>query len=65
MSLLYPNEGKTTLSVEITKLADRVNFYFTSDCGKFGTDECIDDIDVTIEELLSALQAHEERGETP
>ena len=64
MSLLYPNEGKSVLSVEITMpTKESVNFLFTSDCGKFGCDEIMDERTISINELLEVLRDNEESDE--
>ena len=63
VSLLYPNEGKATLSMSITRVDNKINFLFESDCGKFGCDEIMDEHELTIKELMEALRAYEEKRE--
>lgn len=56
-SLLYKNESDLTYSVDITKKDDgKLNLLFSSDCGKFGTDEPLAEYELTVKELLSLLQ---------
>ena len=54
MSLLY--KDKTKVSVEIKQIEGRVELNFSSDCGKFGTDEMLDGYKLTPERLLQILQ---------
>lgn len=54
MSLLYKLNPK--LFVEIKQIDDKVELYFTSDGGKFGTIENIDSYKLTPERLLEILQ---------
>jgi hypothetical protein len=62
MSLLYQATTKT--SIEITEGAyNKVKLLFTSDCGKFGCDEILDEHELTILELLEALQKYEDSQE--
>ena len=49
----------TTITVNIKQENGRVVFEFYADCGKFGTEECLDYFDVTPEELLQILQRDE------
>ncbi|MDG1313902.1 MAG: hypothetical protein P8P29_00060 [Flavobacteriaceae bacterium] len=56
MSLLYkdPKDVKTTC--EIKQEDGKIQIDFTSDCGKFVTDEMIDGYVLTPERLLQILQ---------
>lgn len=60
MSLLYKKQEDLTYSVEC-KLLDngKVHLSFSADCGKFGTDEELDEFEYTVKELLSILQKHD------
>ena len=56
MSLLYKPKEEQTYSVDIEQKDGKVNMLFWSDCGKFGTDEIMDEHNLTVEELLQILQ---------
>lgn len=61
MSLLYKEQKDIIHSVEIKhhKDSDKVHMLFYCDGGKFGTDEILDEYDLTPLELLEILQEHE------
>jgi len=48
-----------TTFVEIENINGVVKLEFSSDCGKFGTDEFLDGYTLTPERLLEILQEHE------
>ena len=56
MSLLYkdPKDVKTTCKIK--QEDGKIQIDFTSDCGKFGTDEMLDGYVLTPERLLQILQ---------
>ena len=57
MNLLYKKESDLKYSVEVKTCPDeKVILQFSADCGKFGTDEMLDEYEFTIRELLSILQ---------
>jgi hypothetical protein len=57
MSLLYKPKEEQTLSVGFKFSEDgKIQIYFTSDCGKFGTNEMLDNYVLTPERLLQILQ---------
>lgn len=56
MSLLYKDKKDVEYSVEIKQSKGRINLLFSADCGKFGTDEILDEHDLTAEQLLQILQ---------
>ena len=61
MSLLYKNPKDIVYSVEIKSTPDgKINFEFSCDGGKHGTDEPIDEYTLTVLELLKILQANSE-----
>ena len=55
MGLLYPNEDKETIFCEVSGLSDLV-LGFTSNNGKHGTIEDLDEIEISANDLLSILQ---------
>ena len=59
MSLLYKDKKDITTFVEIENINGVVKLEFSSDCGKFGTDEILDGYTLTPERLLEILQEHE------
>jgi hypothetical protein len=59
MSLLYKDKKDMTTFVEIENVNGVVKLEFSSDCGKFGTDEILDGYTLTPERLLEILQEHE------
>jgi hypothetical protein len=59
MSLLYKDKKDMTTFVEIENINGVVKLEFSSDCGKFGTDEILDEYTLTPERLLEILQEHE------
>ena len=59
MSLLYKDKKDMTTFVEIENINGVVKLEFTSDCGKFGTDEILDRYTLTPERLLEILQEHQ------
>lgn len=61
MSLLYKDEKDVKYSVEVKTFPDgKINLLFSADCGKFGTDEILDEHELTIKELLQILQKSEQ-----
>jgi len=52
MSILYKDEKDVKISVEIKQNDGIIEFDFTSDCGKFGTDENLAGYKFTVERLL-------------
>lgn len=53
------------ISVEVKTFADgKVNLLFSCNGGKFGTDEILDEYDLTAEELLNILQANGDEQST-
>lgn len=60
MSLLYKDEKDVKYSVEVkTTIDGKINLLFSADCGKFGTDEILDEHDLTVKQLLEILQAND------
>ena len=56
MSLLYKNPEDVTIEVDIKILPTKeIEFDFSADCGKFGTDELIDYYKLTPKRLLEIL----------
>jgi hypothetical protein len=63
MSLLYKKESELKYSVDVKTYPDgKVILQFSADCGKFGTDEMLDEYEFTVKELLSILQKHDADG---
>tara|TARA_R110000803_G_C11790441_1_gene297956 strand:- start:47 stop:247 length:201 start_codon:yes stop_codon:yes gene_type:complete len=60
MSLLYKPKKEQTVSVNIVQGKDKISIEFSSDCGKFGTDEMLAGWILTPERLLQIL---DERGD--
>jgi hypothetical protein len=61
MSLLYKPKEEQTVSVEFEFVEDgKIQIDFTSDCGKFGTDEMLDGYVLTADRLLQILQDRED-----
>lgn len=61
MSLLYKPKEEQTVIVEFEFVEDgKIQIDFTSDCGKFGTDEMLDGYVLTAERLLQILQERED-----
>lgn len=61
MSLLYKDKSEQTVSVEFEYVEDgKITLEFSSDCGKFGTDEMLDGYILTPERLLQFLQERED-----
>ena len=57
MGLLYKEAEDLTYKVDIKELEDgRLRLSFSADCGKFGTEEQLDEYLLTVKELLSILQ---------
>lgn len=61
MSLLYKDKKDVEYSVDIKQSKGNINLLFSSDCGKFGTDEILDEHDLTVEQLLHILQESDEK----
>ena len=47
--MFYKDEKDVKVSVEIKQKDDVIEFYFTADCGKFGTDENLVGYKFTVE----------------
>lgn len=63
MSLVYPKEEDIEYSVEVDnnqRKGGKIRFTFYADCGKFGAEECLDSIKITVKDLLTILQKYEE-----
>jgi len=60
MSLLYKPREEQTTSVNVVQSKDKISFSFSSDCGKFGTDEMLDSYTFTAKRLLQILQDRED-----
>ena len=61
MSLLYKPLEEQTVSVEFEFVEDgKIQIDFTSDCGKFGTDEMLAGFVLTPERLLQILNERED-----
>jgi len=56
MSLLYKDKKDVEYTVEIGLSKKKINLLFTADCGKFGTEEILDEYNLTVLELLKILQ---------
>ena len=56
MSLLYPNENKEVIKVESIQKGGIVCITFSSNNGKHGTDEILDEIEIESRILLNLLQ---------
>ena len=59
MSLLYKDKKDITHKVIVKQDDGRINMLFEANCGKFGTDETLDEYNLTIKELLEILQTHD------
>jgi len=60
MGLLYKKPKDTVVSVEIKQKDGIIELIFTSDCGKFGTDEYLAEYKLTPKQLLEFLNIAEE-----
>lgn len=61
MSLIYKPKEEQTISVEIERrLNNKISFEFSSDCGKFGTDEMLAGYILTPKRLLQILNERED-----
>jgi hypothetical protein len=58
-SLLYKPYDEITVSVDIEKKGDKISLEFSSDCGKFGTDEPIAGFLLTPKKLLNCIRKSE------
>ena len=56
MSLLYKPKEEQTIDCDIKKENNKLVIDFSSDCGKFGTDEMLDGYILTPQRLLQILQ---------
>ena len=56
MSLLYKKQKEQTLTCNTFWKDGKVHIDFWKDCGKFGTDEMLDQYKLTPERLLQILQ---------
>lgn len=60
MSLLYKDQKDFIYSVDVKTFPDgKVKIQFSCDGGKHGTDELLDEYELTVKELLSILQKHD------
>ena len=55
--MFYKDEKDVKVSVEIKQKDDVIEFDFTADCGKFGTDENIAGYKFTVERLLKIFES--------
>ena len=61
---LYKAKAQQTIDLEIKFNWDKtISLNFSSDCGKFGTDEMLDCYKLTAERLLDILQDREDYTE--
>ena len=60
MSLLYKPKEEQTLTCDIKQENNKIIIEFSSDCGKFGTDEMLDGYILTAERLMQILQERED-----
>lgn len=62
MSLLYKDPKDVTTRMEINTShknnKQNLKLLFSADCGKFGTDEVLDEFELGTDELLDILQQH-------
>jgi len=58
MSLLYKDRKDVKYSLEVKQDGNTLELLFTSDCGKFGTDEIVDSFKLSNLSLLEVLQKH-------
>jgi len=56
MSLLYKPKEEQTLTCDIKQENNKIIIDFSSNCGKFGTDEMLDGYILTAERLMQILQ---------
>jgi hypothetical protein len=59
MGILYKDEKDVKISVEIKQNDGIIEFDFTADCGKFGTDENLAGYKFTVERLLKIFASIE------
>lgn len=60
MSLIYKDPKDIIYSVDVNTFPDgKVAIQFSCDGGKHGTDELLDEYELTVKELLSILQKHD------
>ena len=57
MGILYKDEKDVNVSVEIKQNDGTVEFDFTADCGKHGTDENLAGYKFTVERLLRIFES--------
>ena len=60
MSLLYKDIKDVTIAVSLALIEGKIVLDFSSDCGKFGTDEMLDGYTLTPKRLLEILQERED-----
>lgn len=58
--MLYKKPNDVKISVDISQIDGKIILDFSSDCGKFGTDESIAGYILTPERLLQILQERED-----
>jgi len=61
MGLLYKPKDEQKTILEMSRVGDKIVLDFSSDCGKHGTIEALDSIEITAQELLKVLQSDEEK----
>ncbi len=65
MSLLYKDKKDQTVTLDICsescsiniQITEKISLEFSSDCGKFGTDEILAGYNLTLSRLLEVLNA--------
>lgn len=63
MSLIYKDKKDVITSVEIENNNGIIKLKFSKDCGKFGTNEIVDNYNLTPERLLEILQSYDDYKE--
>lgn len=63
MSLLYKPKEEQITEVEISRVDGKINLLFSSDCGKFGMSEPLDEYTLTPDKLLEILQDRDDYSE--
>jgi hypothetical protein len=63
MTLLYPKPEETTYKIKVEMLGNsNLHLSFSADCGKFGTEEQLDEYFLTVKQLLYILQENEDEN---
>ncbi len=60
MSLLYKSKEEQTVEVRIVEGKEKISIEFSSDCGKFGTNEMLCGWILTPERLMQILRERED-----